>query len=383
MVPVAPIVATTPEALAHEKIDASLTQAGWVVQDLEDMNLGAAQGVAIREFHTNVGPCDYLLFVDGQAVGVVEAKKAGVSLVGVEPQTADYAKHVPKGLQVPVRPLPFLYESTGTDTRFTNRLEPVPRSRGVFNIHQPATLARWLRAELDRRDGKPNAPVAPTLIGRMKLAPEVNTAGMWPAQIQAVKNLEESIKAARPRALVQMATGSGKTYTTISAVYRLIKHGGAERVLFLVDRGNLGRQALKEFQAYTTPDDGRKFTKLYNVTHLHSNKIDPVNRVVITTIQRLYSILKGEPEFDEDTEERSDFATSSLIREPPPVVYSQYIPPEFVDVLVTDECHRSIYTLWRQVLEYFDASMIGLTATPAKRTFAFFNKNLVRSGVDG
>ena len=343
------------------------------------MNLAAGLGVAIREFQTDAGPCDYLLFIDKKPAGVIEAKKEGVVLTGIEAQTRDYADKLPKWCNPPLRPLPFLYESTGIESRFTNLLDPTPRSRRVFQFHQPETLHGWLKDAIAIEKGRPGARSAPTFLGRMQKAPPLNTAGMWPAQVKAVENLEKSIQEGRPRALIQMATGSGKTYTTVAAVYRLIKFGGARRVLFLVDRGNLGKQALKEFQAYTTPDDGRKFTELYNVARLSSNRIDPVNRVVITTIQRLYSILKDEPDYDEELEEGSAFtgSGSALVREPPPVVYSPYIPPEFFDVVVIDECHRSIYSLWRQVLEYFDASLVGLTATPAKHTFAFFHKNVV------
>lgn len=374
-----PSSAESPEAKARQNIDAALVEAGWVVQDRDQMNLAAGLGVAVREFITDAGPCDYLLFVDKKPVGVLEAKKEGTVLTGVEAQTKDYAGTLPKWTNPPLRPPPFLYESTGVETRFTNRLDPVPRSRRIFQIQQPKALAAWFNEALDIQRGVAGAPAAATLLGRMKLATPLNTAGMWPAQITAVQNLETSIREGRPRALVQMATGSGKTFTAISALYRLIKEGGATRVLFLVDRGNLGRQAHKEFQAYTTPDDGRKFTELYNVTRLGSNKIDPVNRVVITTIQRLYSILRGDPEYDDDLEEGSAFngSGSALQRDPPPVAYNKLLPPEFFDVVVVDECHRSIYSLWRQVLEYFDASLIGHTATPAKHTFAFFNMNIV------
>jgi type I restriction enzyme, R subunit len=368
-----------PEQRARRQIDAMLLAAGWDVQDRAAMNLSAAPGVAIRELQTHAGPADYLLFLGNLLVGVVEAKKAGVTLSSVEAQTRDYAAKAPKPLQVPVRPLPFLYESTGVETWFSNGLDPEPRARRVFSFHRPETLQAWLDAELDRRDHKPGAASAPTLKGRMRLAPALNTAGMWPAQIRAVQNLEASFRDGKPRALVQMATGSGKTYTAISSVYRLVKEGGARRVLFLVDRGNLGRQALKEFQAYATPDDGRKFTELYNVVNLSHNKVDPVHKVVITTIQRLYSILQGEESFDDALDEGSAFTGSgaALVREPPPVVYSPWLPPEFFDVVVVDECHRSIYSLWRQVLEYFDATLVGLTATPAKHTYAFFHKNVV------
>ncbi len=369
----------TPEQIARAAIDGQLTQAGWTVQSRADMNVAASLGVAVREFSTDSGPCDYLLFIAGKPAGVIEAKRQGVALTSVEAQTRDYAGSLPDWLSPPLRPLPFLYESTGAETRCTNLLDPTPRSRPVFNFHQPATLQAWSDAAVAIRRKKAGAPLAPTFLGRLRHAPPLTHAGLWEPQFRALQNLEASIRDGRPRALVQMATGAGKTLTAVAALYRLIKFGGARRVLFLVDRGNLGKQALREFQGFDTPDDGRKFTELYNVARLTNNKLDPVNNVVITTIQRLYSILKGEPDYDEGLEEGSAFAGSgaALVREPPPVVYSASLPPEFFDVVVIDECHRSIYTLWRQVLEYFDATLVGLTATPAKHTFAFFHKNVV------
>ncbi|MBV9870490.1 MAG: DEAD/DEAH box helicase family protein, partial [Frankiaceae bacterium] len=177
------------------------------------------------------------------------------------------------------------------------------------------------------------------------------------------------------RALIQMATGSGKTYTAVSGIYRLVKFGGARRVLFLVDRANLGDQALKEFQQFPTPDDGRKFTELYNVQHLTHNKIDPVASVCIGTIQRVYSMLQGEADLAEELDEESGYELAP--ERPVEVDYQPALPIEAFDVIIVDECHRSIYGVWRQVLEYFDAFLIGLTATPGKQTFGFFNKNLV------
>ena len=206
--------------------------------------------------------------------------------------------------------------------------------------------------------------------------PPLNASGLWPVQEQAIRNLEVSLAAGRPRALVQMATGSGKTFMACNQVYRLIKHAGARRVLFLVDRSNLGRQTLREFQGFTTPDEARKFTELYNVQLLQSPHIDEVSKVCIATIQRVYSILKGE-ELDPDLEELSGFDTAALRSEPAPIEYNPDVPIETFDIIITDECHRSIYNLWRQVLEYFDAFIIGLTATPSKQTFGFFHQNLV------
>jgi type I restriction enzyme R subunit len=371
---------TTPEATARESIDRQLADAGWAVQDHAALNLYAARGVAVREFPLKTGPADYLLFVDRRAVGVVEAKKEGETLTGVEVQTEKYGDGVPDAFPVPIRPLPFLYQSTGVETRFTNRLDPEPRSREVFAFHRPETLSEWLGGAGALLLTGPGAVLKEhprTLRGRLRAMPPLAEQGMWPAQIRAVQNLERSLAHDRPRSLIQMATGSGKTFTAVSSVYRLIKHGGARRVLFLVDRGNLGRQTLKEFQSYRTPDDGRLFTELYNVQLLTSNTLDPVARVSIGTIQRLYSMLKGEPALDEEMDEAPLAGLEALVREPVPVAYNPKLPPEAFDVVFVDECHRSIYTLWRQVLEYFDAHLVGLTATPSKQTFGFFNQNLV------
>jgi len=208
--------------------------------------------------------------------------------------------------------------------------------------------------------------------------PPVSIANLWENKRRALENLEKSFSDDRPRALIQMATGSGKTMLAITSIYRLIKFGGARRVLFLVDRRNLGNQAEKEFESYRTPDDNRKFTELYKVQHLKGNTVGSSAKVVITTIQRLYSMLKGEPDLDPSIEEESQFSRDlAALREPLPVTYNQAIPPEFFDIIFIDECHRSIYTLWRQVLEYFDAHLIGLTATPSKQTLGFFDQNLV------
>jgi type I restriction enzyme R subunit len=212
----------------------------------------------------------------------------------------------------------------------------------------------------------------------MRHMPPLITTGLWPAQIEAVRNLERSFALDRPRALIQMATGSGKTYTAVTFVYRLIKHAKARRVLFMVDRTNLGIQALREFQQYVTPDDGRKFGELYNVQLMQSNALDPVSKVCITTVQRFYSMLRGEAEFDPSPEDRSMAHLAAVFGDRPrEVAYSAYMPPETFDFIVIDECHRSIYNVRRQVLEYFDAHLVGLTATPAKQTFGFFNGNLV------
>ena len=379
------MINVTPEQEARVNIDRLLEQAGWSVQNADSLNLCASSGVAVREFSLKPGhgTADYLLYVNQKAAGVVEAKPQGSTLTGVEVQSEKYSTGLPDNLPAHERPLPFLYESTGTETQFTNRLDPEPRSRLVFSFHTPQTFAKWIGifempdADTHRiPEEKRDYLAAHNLRQRLKAMPPLNPSGLWPVQEMAIRNLEESLAAGRPRALVQMATGSGKTFMACNQAYRLIKHAGTRRVLFLVDRSNLGRQTLREFQGFTTPDEGRKFTELYNAQLLQSSRIDLVSRVCISSIQRVYSILKGE-ELDPEREEFSGFDMATLQREPMPVEYNPEVPKETFDVIITDECHRSIYNLWRQVPEYFDGFTIGLTATPSKQTFGFFKQNLV------
>lgn len=358
------------EAKARVRIDEMLGASGWAVQDVSRINLAECRGVAVREFVLRPphGRADYLLFVDGQAVGIIEAKKAGATLTGVEWQSAKYTDGLMEGVPAWRRPLPFAYESTGVETRFTNGLDPDARSRPVFSFHTPTTLRGWV--EDHRRD-----PDRATLRARLREMPALSPAGLWPAQERAVLNLERSLAQNRPRSLIQMATGSGKTFTACNISYRLIKHADARRVLFLVDRANLGRQTLREFQSFVVPDTQRKFSDEYIVQRLTSNSLDTTARVTITTIQRLYSILRGEPDLDPEVEEHSTYDLGD--QAPAPIEYNPAVPVEFFDVVIIDECHRSIYGLWRQVLDYFDAFLVGLTATPNKQAFGFFNQNLV------
>ncbi len=354
----------TPEQTARQQIDAKLTAAGWIIQDYKAFNPSSGRGIALREVPLKNGRCDYLLLVDRNALGVVEAKKEGTTLSMVAEQSGHYGANLPDFIQA-LSPgsLPFLYESTGVETFFRDERDPAPRSRPVFSFHRPETLAEWLT--------QPD-----TLRARLQRLPPLPPRGMRDCQIEGITDLEKSFAENHPRALIQMATGAGKTFTACAFTYRLIKYAGARRVLFLVDRSNLGRQATAEFQQFVTPDTGRKFTELYNVQHLTSNALDPVCRVTICTIQRLYSMLRGE-ELPEDADEMSAYEISAADGRPKEVAYNPAIPIETFDFVVTDECHRSIYNLWRQVLEYFDAFLIGLTATPSKQTIGFFNQNLV------
>ena len=213
----------------------------------------------------------------------------------------------------------------------------------------------------------------------LRRLPELEQGRLWGVQFKAIQNLEQSLAHGRPRSLIQMATGSGKTFTAVSACYRLIKHAKANRILFLVDRNNLGKQALNEFKQFRDSSSGFSFADEFVVQRLKGNAIGPASKVVITTIQRLYSILKGDPEYDPENEEESLFESGRLRGEEPiSVEYAPDLPIETFDFIVIDECHRSIYNVWRQVVEYFDAFLIGLTATPSPQTIGFFYNNVVQ-----
>ena len=355
----------TPEQEARVVIDKKLEQSGWVIQNFAQVNIGAALGVAVREYPTDTGPVDYALFIDGEPVGVIEAKKSsiGENITVVEEQSARYATSSFKWInrEYTIR---FAYEATDQLIKFTDYKDIKYRSRRVFSFHRPEHLKSLLQA-------------SDTIRNNMKYFPVLDTTGFRECQINAINNMDVSFADNRPRALVQMATGAGKTFTAITEAYRLLKYGKMNRILFLVDTKSLGEQAEREFLAYTPNDDTRSFSQLYGVRRLKNSYIPNDVQICISTIQRMYSILKEE-DIDESTEEESfnEYVTADS-KAPKEVVYNEKYPPEFFDCIIIDECHRSIYNVWQQVLTYFDAFLVGLTATPDKRTFAFFNENVV------
>ncbi|GAB1820038.1 DEAD/DEAH box helicase family protein [Herbidospora sp. RD11066] len=358
------------EREVREEVDRMLVAAGWDVQDAGREDLFAGDGVAVREAQTATGPADYLLYVDRKMVGVVEAKREGTALGAVERQSARYAEGLKASQQIQAwrLPLPFRYETTAVETRFTYTLDPDWRARDVHWFHRPETLARWMR-EADKN------PDLPTLRAKLRQGlPELADPRLRPAQDRAVRGVEAKLQQGKPRALIQMATGAGKTFTAVTLSYRLLKYAGAARVLFLVDRNNLGEQAHTEFTNYVTADDGRKFSELYNVQRLSGAGMLDSSKVVISTVQRLYAMLRGQeppaPEVEDETYDTYD------VDEAIELGYNRAVPPETFDLIVIDECHRSIYGKWRAVLEYFDASLIGLTATPVAQTFGFFHQEL-------
>jgi type I restriction enzyme, R subunit len=361
-----------------------LTAAGWTVQD--DATTISREPTVLRNFPFPAGEIAYALVLDRQLAGVVvvtttEDEDEISQLTRRYSQATQSAPSQQASSITTTRsPLPYTYicqviNDQSLRLYFTNWLEPEPVSRQVFHFHRPTTLNEWLA----QAPAGVSAADTNLLRARLRRLPRLEETGLYPCQFEAIRGLEASLAAHKPRALIQMATGSGKTCTAINSVYRLIKFAGARRVLFLVDRAHLGRQALQEFQSFRTPDDNRIFTDVYTIQLLQNNHIEPAAQVCITTIQRLYSILRGESEMAGQRDEESLFEAEEEQQQEQVsgIEYNPSVPIETFDFIIVDECHRSIYGSWAPVLTYFDAFITGLTATPGRRAKNFFNNQVM------
>ena len=352
-----------PEERARVKIDQQLVDAGWrVTSDKFAWRDGSS--VAIREWiFPNKLRADYLLFHQGKAIAVVEAKHGATLIGGIYHQADGYASVLADETPAWRKPLAFIYTANGEVVSFADRRDKYSRQRIVFSFHRPETLEKLAK------DGESTLQNRLISLSKEPLSAELN---LRDCQVEAICELEKTFAQQRRRAYIHLATGAGKTYTACTFCYRLIRHAKARRILFLVDRGNLGKQALDAFAQWKIPGCERKFAEEYLTVRLSSNSIEGSPRVVISTIQRVYSILTHNPLSDADAENTVD--DSDDIKQ---VAYDAMLPPEYFDFIVVDECHRSIYKNWKRVLEYFDATIIGLTATPTDVTSEFFEKNKV------
>ena len=358
-----------PEDRARVKIDAQLTESGWTVMD-RSAAWKDETAVAIREWIFPDGTrVDYLLCYQGKAIAVVEAKKADFLLGGVYHQADGYLDSSAGETRIPKwrAKLCFSYVANGEVVLFADRRTLDSKSRIVFSFHRPETLKAWIA------DGDTTLPDRIRKYAGKDLSEALH---LHECQTKAIVGLENAFAMQQRRAYVHLATGSGKTYAACTLCYRLLRRAHAKRILFLVDRTNLGDGALGEFSRWTSPDSGNKFTEEYVVQRLRGATTPRGAKVVISTIQRVYSLLSGIPLAPED-EDESAWERERLDEPQKEVLYNSKIPPEFFDFIIVDECHRSIYKKWRGVLEYFDATLIGLTATPTPQTHAFFNENRV------
>lgn len=349
----------TPEQKARKVIDKLFSNAGWQVLD-RDHYAPNISAVALEEGLLNGNlEADYLLFLNGKAVGVLEAKKESVDVYAdwVKAQAENYVKKVPPTYQTIAKPLPLIYLSNGKTVLFKNGNIPESEYEEINRIHTPKEITRMLG-----------------LADEYSALPALRKQGLRDCQYEAITELEKSFRSGQNRALMVLATGAGKTYTACLAAYRFLSYTPMRRVLFLVDRNNLGKQAEGEFGMFRLTENGDPFNTIFSVNRLRSGKIPSDSNVVISTIQRLFSLLKGEDVTDSDDDENYNDDDTNVITLPE----NPNLPPDFFDLIIIDECHRSIYGSWRQVLNYFSsAKMIGLTATPAPETLAFFNNNRI------
>ncbi|MBD5200382.1 MAG: DEAD/DEAH box helicase family protein [Bacteroidales bacterium] len=360
----------TPEQIAREKIDRMFAEAGWAVVN-RDHYSPEISAVAVEEGLMK-GNCeaDYLLFINGKAVGVLEAKREEVDVTAsvVAEQAEHYAKSVPHWCQAWHDPLPLAYVSNGKDLFYRDLRNPDSSYEPIKKIHSPKEITRMLG-----------------ITDFYAALPTLQKRGLRDCQYEAITELEKSFRAGQNRALMVLATGAGKTYTACLATYRMLNYTPMKRVLFLVDRNNLGKQAEGEFGTFRLTENGDPLNTIFEVNRLKSAKVKESDQVVISTIQRLFSLLSGQPIDDSDDDEATEDAVSVMALPPNPL-----LPLDFFDMIIIDECHRSIYGNWKAVLEYFKtAKLVGLTATPVPETLAFFNNNQVvnytleKSIVDG
>lgn len=348
----------TPEEKARQKIDRMFTDTGWDVIDREDYSAGMT-AVAIREgLLKGNKEADYFLFLNGKAVGVLEAKRAEVDVTAqcVCEQAEDYARSVPSCYPAISDPLPIVMTSNGRDLYMRDMRQPESSYDLLAKMPSPKKIVGMLGID-DPFAGLPGVP----------------KKGLRECQFEAITNLEASFRIGQKKALMVLATGAGKTYTACMAAYRMLAHVGMKRVLFLVDRNNLGKQAEGEFGTFRLTHNGDAFNTIYGVSRLKNNEIPSDSNVIISTIQRLFAFLNGEPVTDDsDEESTADGAPEVILPDNPK------LPHDYFDMIIIDECHRSIYGNWKKVLDYFDtARLVGLTATPVPETIAFFNNNVV------
>lgn len=349
----------TPEEKARCKIDNMFKEAGWDVVDRMNYN-PYISAVAIEEglLKGNL-EADYLLFLEGKAVGVLEAKREERKLSDIVAEQAEnYTHKLQDWYQTWQNPLPLIYLSNGKELMYKCvgiNDEYIP----ISHIHSPKEIARMLKL--------------PSYFAGLPVIPK---KGLRSCQYDAIYQLEKSFRDGKNKALMVLATGAGKTYTACTAAYRLLSYTPAKRILFLVDRNNLGVQAEGEFSSYKLTETGDTFNSIFVTERLRSKEIPDAN-VIISTIQRLFAAITGKDIEDSDDDESIDFDSEDSGKEIE-LGDNLKLSPDFFDAIIVDECHRSIYGKWKKVLDYFStAKIIGLTATPTPETLAFFNGNQV------
>lgn len=351
-----------PEQLARQKIDKQLKEAGWDIVSRDEYVPNNTE--AIKEALMNGSTeSDYLLFIDNKAIAVVEAKKEDNNLgQEVMEQVENYA-HNPQnwyGLFFD-NLIPLVYLANGKKILFKNLLEPESDYVELDKMHSPKKMLKLINKS--------------SIYGTL---PRIEKNGLRDCQYNAETVFENSLKAGKKKALSILATGSGKTYLACLASYRLLNYTPTNRVLFLVDRNNLAKQTENEFSTFDRTENGMTLSSIYSINRLRKNE-DINGDVVISTIQKLFSVLTGNKLIDaDDDDEEDDYFKEDVLGDNVDLGDDLTLAPDHFNFIVIDECHRSIYGKWKAVLDYFkDAIILGLTATPTPEAYAYFDKNVI------
>ena len=365
-----------PEEKARVKIDEKLNRSGWYVVDRDEYVPQTT--AAIREALTqDNNESDYLLFIDNKAIAVLEAKRADNPLgEDVESQAENYAKTplLWYGLWEDSF-IPLVYMSNGEKILFKNFLSDEEKYIEIDTFHTPKEMLRLINRSSE--------------YGTL---PKLEQNTLRDCQYNAELNFESSIKKGQKKNLAVLATGSGKTYLACLASYRLLNYTSTKRILFLVDRNNLARQTESEFSQFNMTEDKKEMNSLYEIKRLKKDK-DLKADIVISTIQKLFAIMTGQTIDDDNEDAEDERFTEAEEKDTDATIQlgeELTIPPNYFQLIIVDECHRSIYGKWKAVLDYFSgANILGLTATPTPEAYAFFDNNIVenytyeRSIIDG
>ena len=353
-----------PEELARVKIDKQLNNAGWDIIARNEYlpNSTVAVKEALMKGNTE---SDYLLFVDGKAIAVVEAKKEANNLGDdVVAQAEFYSANPQSWYALWINGMiPLVYLANGNKIYFKNMLIPDSEYEELPAMHSPKKMLQII--------GK---------VSEYGALPRIEKKGLRDCQYNAEVALEASLKEGKKKALAILATGSGKTYLACLASYRMLNYTPVKRVLFLVDRNNLARQTESEFSLFNRTENGLSLSALYQINRL--KKPEDINgQVVISTIQKLFAVLTGQAISDdnEDAEDENlSLDNDKTLKDVVKLGDDLKLPPDFFQLIIVDECHRSIYGKWKAVLDYFkDARVVGLTATPTPEAYAYFDNNII------
>lgn len=347
----------TPEEKARIIIDRQLEEAGWQVVDRDEYT-SMAHACAVREGLMNFSgtnlEADYLLFIEGKAVGVVEAKREENELGDeVKLQALNYTKNLPLWCAAWYMPLPIVLLANGQKILFYNQRSEKDDFEEWGHMPSPRELCKQL-----------------DIYSPFAGLPMLSDKGLRACQYRAITSLEQAFRDGQQRALIELATGAGKTFTACLVAYRMLSYTDMKHVLFLVDRNNLGKQTETAFSQFRLTENRDSFSNIFGVQRLKNKNLDSSASVVISTIQRLFSVLTGQEMAESDDKEGNvDFTEDQIIK----LLPTAKIPRDYFDLIIIDEAHRSIYGKWQKVLDYFDtARLIGLTATPGEDTIALF-----------